>query len=98
MRVSIGVARQSMGRPARMTYADRAVNRTLLKQLREPGYAPDAFANLQAAIAEHAKPCGVVAAVLQPTQSLEKQWRGIFFANVSDDAAHEVGEWLISNW
>ena len=88
MGVSIRVTRLSMCCPARMTDAERTVNRPLVQQLRQPGYPSDALANLQAPIVEHAKPRRVITAIFQPAQALQKQRGRIFFANVSDDAAH----------
>jgi len=43
---------------------------------------------LQAAMIEQAKPSGVVAAIFEPSQAFQKQWGGVFLANISNDAAH----------
>jgi hypothetical protein len=75
-----------------MADANRAVNGPLVEQFREPGYAPDALANLQAAMVEQAKSGGVITAILEPPESLQKQWRRIFLADISNDAAHG---WLV---
>src|SRR5436190_23848112 len=56
MGMGVGVTRQSVSCPTSMTDADRAVNGALVQQVCETGHAPDALANLQAAVIEQAKP------------------------------------------
>jgi hypothetical protein len=93
MGMGIGIAGQSVCGPARVADAEGAMNWKLLDKFSKSGDAADAFANLEAAMVEQAKTGGVIASIFEPAQALNQQWRGIFFADVSDDAAHGVGDW-----
>ena len=46
------------------------------------------FADLQLAVMEHGQTRAVVTAVFESSQSLEKNRLRLFFANISNDAAH----------
>jgi UTP-glucose-1-phosphate uridylyltransferase len=77
-----------------MADADRAMDGMLVQQFRESGDAPNALANLEAAIVQQAKPGGVVSAVFKAAQAIQKQWWSVLFTDISNDAAHEL---VISN-
>src|ERR1700733_4622107 len=87
MRMSITVARLTVCRPAGMSDAGTALEFGGKKQLQLADLAL-ALVEPQRAITHHGETGRVIAAVLEPVQTFQQNWRGVLPPNVSHDSTH----------
>src|SRR2546428_762264 len=80
------------GDPRRVRDPARAVPRLALQMLGEPLHAPRELDDRHAGAVLDRNAGGVVAAILQATQTVHQNRRGLAFPHVSDDATHITGE------
>ncbi len=85
--MGVDVARLAVRRPPRVTDADGAVEGVAFEQRPEPGDLPLRLPNVDATVG-HGDPGGVVAPVLESTQPVEDEGRGLPWADISHDSAH----------
>src|ERR1043166_8799897 len=90
MRVSVGVAGQTVGSPTGMADAQRTGHGLLFQELCQALDSAHAFAHLQRAGIQSAKTRRVVAAIFQPAQALQQQRSCALVANVPYNAAHDL--------
>jgi hypothetical protein len=88
VRVGIRLARSSVSGPARVTDAGRSRELLVLdgpNQVVELPYRADDFDSLSVV---NGQPGGVVTAVFELSQPVQKHRRSVFRSDVADDAAH----------
>ena len=79
-----------MGRPSRVPDAGGAGRRVKAQENGQSVVdAPLFFANVELRAAEDGDARAVIAAILEAAQTFDKDRAGVFFSNVSDDAAHK---------
>ena len=89
VRMRVLVGRRPVGGPASVADADFAEHRISAQEMGKTFVDLFLFfADLQPAVMEHGQARAVVTAVFEPSQSLEKNRLRLFFANISNDAAH----------
>ena len=89
VRMRVDVAGQAVRGPAGVA-AQRPADRFRLERLRQSLDAPDLFAQLEHPVGQGADACGVVAAIFQPAEALNEQRFCFLFANVSNNATHDI--------
>jgi len=77
-------------RPPGVTDAVLSVDRIGRKHLLEPGKFASASSDLYVAASNERKTRRVIAAVLQPPQTIDQNGNNRFGAEIADDAAHDV--------
>src|SRR5580692_4693207 len=91
MRMGIALAGHAVRGPTRMGDANPADDRHLRQRLLERPYFADGAQALQmAAAVEHGHAGRVIAAVLEPLQSLDQDWDDVPIRDPADYAAHET--------
>src|SRR5882724_11541088 len=87
--MAISVGRNSVRGPARVADTEISRDGIGLQDGREGAVNLAAlFPHEQIGLLQDGDARAVVAAIFQPPQSFEQDWRGRFFSDVSDDAAH----------
>ena len=91
VRMGIFVRGRAVRGPARVADAEISLDRFGFQKARK-AFADFAhfLANEQIAATHHSHAGAVIAAIFQPPQSFEQDGRGRLFANVSNDAAHNL--------
>jgi len=88
VRMGVGIAGQTVSRPAGVADAQGAANRFLFKRFGQAGDAADALAHFQGATVQRADPGRIIAAVLQPPQPVQKDRHGLLFSDITYNSAH----------
>jgi len=88
LRVGVGLGGRTMGRPPRMTDADRAVQRFVIRLLLQVAELSGGTQDLDL-IRPHDRDSGrVVAAILEAAKTIEEDRNDLVRADVTDDATH----------
>src|SRR3954451_3958022 len=90
MRMGIVLVRLAVRRPARVTHAERTVQRLVAELRFEVRQLPLGAYDFHSVAVDDGDPRAVVAAVLELLQSTDEDRHHITFADVSDDSAHVV--------
>jgi hypothetical protein len=88
VRVGVGVGRRAVRGPASVADANAAFGRLLAQDASQVVDTTSLLAEFEGALIEDADAGGIVTAVFQTTESLEKNVLGGFTADVADDATH----------
>ena len=89
MRMGVDFGRLAVGRPARVADAERAVQRVAASALSSCWMRPTFLTHFQALAVEHGDAAGVVAAILQPAQTLQQEGLGFLVPEIRDNATHK---------
>src|SRR2546430_205221 len=92
VRVRVALGGNPVGGPARVRDPARAEHRLALQMLGEPLHAPRELDDRHAGAVLDRNAGGVVAAILQPAETVHEYGRGLAPPHVSDDATHVTGE------
>src|SRR2546422_11241513 len=92
VRVRVALGGNPVGGPARVRDPARAEHRLALQMLGEPLHAPRELDDRHAGAVLDRNAGGVVAAILQATQTVHQNRRGLALPHVPDDATHVAGE------
>src|SRR3989442_1201978 len=92
VRVRVALGGDPVGGPTRVRDPARAVHRLALQMLGEPLHAPRELDDRHAGTVLDRNAGGVVAAILQATQTVHENGRGLALPHVPDDATHVTGE------
>src|SRR3989441_13175619 len=92
VRVRVALGGDPVGGPTRVRDPARAVHRLALQMLGEPLHAPRELDDRHAGAVLDRNAGGVVAAILQPAETVNENGRGLAPPHVSDDATHVTGE------
>ena len=92
MRVRVHVIRRTVGRPAGVADADLAGQALRQRRLERPQLALLLAHPQFASVRDDGDPRGVVAAVLDPSQSFHEDRDAVPRSDRSDDAAHEISK------
>jgi hypothetical protein len=91
VRVGVLLARRPVGGPARVADAERAFQRLVAEHRLEVGELAGGAAHLELAVdVDHRDAGGVVAAILEQLEPVEKDRSRRLVADVADDSAHQL--------
>ena len=90
MRMRVFVGGRTMSGPPRMPHADMAVERLSVEKTREALVDLSLFlAQMELSIAQDGQASAIIAAIFEPSQTLENNRRRLLFADVSNNATHK---------
>jgi hypothetical protein len=89
MRMGVLPGNPSVGGPARVTDAGVTSQRALGNDATKGVDATNFLANGNDPLLKSGYPCGIVASILQPTQSLQKNGHSFSLTDISNDSTHD---------
>ncbi len=91
VRMRVGRVGFAVRRPARVTYAESAVELfSAVRSLFELGYLAFALDELYLRVFDDGDTARIIAPVLEPFKPVDKYGRGLSFSDVTDYSAHEI--------